>query len=250
MSLYSMLKDKDSKTAIPIPIPIPISRKPKNIQPIKKQIIREPIATKVSSKQNIPEQGPTRNYKVNDPYDPNIPNEFDRVKEFKMREKKRKRKDILTKAMEYQLSQNKSNMMAHFGSSKLKSKMKSESIPSQSLSTNPVKIDLNISADEVYLRRLKMSMNQNTEKNTVTKPKDNIPQVLILLDKTVNTPSLYDDICVECEKYGPVMDCKILETEKTLRIFVEFEFRADAETAVVHMHGKLFKSVPMLVKFS
>ncbi|KAJ2996839.1 hypothetical protein HDV02_006092 [Globomyces sp. JEL0801] len=243
MSLYSMLKDKDSKTAIPIPIPIPISRKPKNIQPIKKQIIREPIATKVSSKQNIPEQGSTRNYKVNDPYDPNIPNEFDRVKEFKMREKKRKRKDILTKAMEYQLSQNsnrncnktdllESNMMAHFGSSKLKSKMKSESIPSQSLSTNPVKIDLNISADEVYLRRLKMSMNQNTEKNTVTKPKVKIPQVLILLDKTVNTPSLYDDICVECEKYGPVMDCKILETEKTLRIFVEFEFRADAETGM------------------
>eukprot|EP00457_Paulinella_chromatophora_P011061 gb/GEZN01011186.1/.p1 GENE.gb/GEZN01011186.1/~~gb/GEZN01011186.1/.p1 ORF type:complete len:309 (+),score=55.87 gb/GEZN01011186.1/:98-1024(+) len=126
-----------------------------------------------------------------------------------------------------------------------------------------VKMDLNVSGDEAYQRRLRMSQNlaaggsissptasrpekrRRTLDRCVTDSHTNVVLLQNLVGKGGVDKDLGDETAEECTKFGRVVKCHIVEAQQApddeaVRIFVEFSELSGAVRCLTGMQGRYF----------
>lgn len=182
---------------------------------------------------------------IHNEYDPARPNDYE---EFLM-ERERKRKEAEKKQRD-RLAQ---------------TKRQEDEFTSRVVAPGDKKLDLNMSADDVFAKRQAMS-NQQMKPPSMAKPMGppggkggksgpqtarKPPSRVIMLRNMVGRgqvdPELQGEISEECMKFGNVLKCKIHEFQEkncpdheAVRIFVQFSTITAASKAVKVMNGRFF----------
>ncbi|KAI8644439.1 hypothetical protein BD408DRAFT_430607 [Parasitella parasitica] len=213
-------------------------------------------------------------------YDPHRPNDYEQYKEERKELKEQqKRKREWEKKQDMDGSWSRSRSRSYSGSrSRSRTASPERHTPlAPKQGTNATRINVNETADDAYMRRLKMSQQQQplpqvmpdppraqelhpAQHSLVADSRKDTPSQVILLTNMVG-PGQVDDMlqeetAEECSKYGKVERCLIFEVprgkisdEQSVRIFVQFSSAESARDAIQDLNGRFFGGRIVSAKF-